>query len=119
MASVLRDSTFPLERRKEILRRFLPARDGRKPIRIEIEVNGGRGWPGALRRVTVRHLSIRKHDCQASVAAGAVTVEAGQRDGPGVGRGGRAADVGAGACAKRSGSGWGACRRERGCPQTA
>jgi hypothetical protein len=59
MASVLRDPTFPLERRREVLRRLLPKRDGVRPILVYIDPKAGRGWRKALKRVVVRHLTTR------------------------------------------------------------
>jgi site-specific DNA recombinase len=84
MRGVLRDKTFPLERRREILRRFLPTRDGVRPIRVEFDPTAKRGWRNALKRVTVRHLTTRAGPAQAqenrvsqaAVVAGAVSAEA-------------------------------------------
>lgn len=59
MSSVLRDTTFPLERRREVLRRLLPKRDGVRPILVYIDPNAGRGWRKALQRIVVRHLTTR------------------------------------------------------------
>ena len=84
MRGILRDRTFPLERRREVLRRFLPTRDGQRPIRVEFDLTAKRGWQNALRRVTVRHLTTRTEGVrQARLVAGAVTVEAGQLESPG------------------------------------
>jgi hypothetical protein len=57
MAAVLRDPTLPLERRREVLRRLLPYRDGVRPIRVFIDVDAPRGWRNALTRLVVRHLT--------------------------------------------------------------
>ena len=59
IADVLRDPTFPLERRREVLRRLLPTRDGVRPILVDVDVTAPRGWRRALRRVTVRCLTSR------------------------------------------------------------
>jgi hypothetical protein len=87
MASVLSDPTFSLERRREVLRRLLPSRDGVRPIRVDIDVTAPRGWRRALKRVTVRCLTSRttaKYERSVgSVVAGAVAAEAGQPDAPG------------------------------------
>lgn len=87
MSVVLRDPTFPLERRREVLRRFLPTRDGVRPIRIEIDVTAPPGWRRALKRVTVRCLTTRNPAKDERglgfEIAGAVAAEAGQPDAPG------------------------------------
>ncbi|MBL8841960.1 MAG: recombinase zinc beta ribbon domain-containing protein [Planctomycetes bacterium] len=59
MRGVLADRTFPLERRREVLRRFLPKRGDERPIRVEFDPTAKRGWRNALKRVTVRHLTTR------------------------------------------------------------
>jgi recombinase/recombinase-like zinc beta ribbon protein len=87
MSTVLRDPTFPLERRREALRRLLPTRDGVRPIRVEIHVDAPAGWRRALKRVVVRCLTSRSAAKDERgvgfLVAGAVADEAGQPDAPG------------------------------------
>jgi hypothetical protein len=83
MAGILRDPTFPLERRREVLRRFLPIRDGVRPIRVYFDEGAKRGWRKALKRVTVRHISVRAVDMTPKMVAGAVAAEAEQPSAPG------------------------------------
>jgi hypothetical protein len=87
MAGILRDPTFPLERRREVLRRLLPTRDGVRPILVYIDPNAPRGWRKALKRVTVRHLTVRSTQQNTSsvgfLVAGAVAAKAEQPDPPG------------------------------------
>ena len=71
MVGILRDPTFPLERRREVLRRFLPIRDGVRPIRVYFDEGAQRGWRKALKRVTVRHISVRTGDMTPKMVAGA------------------------------------------------
>jgi len=84
MAAILRDPTFPLERRREILRRLLPMRDGARPIQVEIHPDAPRGWRRALKRVIVRCLTTRRPAKDERVVgfqvAGAVAFKAGQPD---------------------------------------
>lgn len=87
MSVVLRDPTFPLERRREVLRRLLPMRDGVRPILVYIDPNAPRGWRKALKRVTVRHLTVRSTQQNTSsvgsLVVGAVAAEAGEPETPG------------------------------------
>jgi hypothetical protein len=79
------------ERHCEALRRFLPARNGECPIRIELDFAAGLGWRRAMTRANVRHLSLLRAGLAApgtgavarKVVAGAVAAEAGQPDAPG------------------------------------
>ena len=79
MAAALHDRSVPLDRRREVLRRLLPMRDGKRPITFDFDFSAGRGWRRALRRVTVRHLSVRRR-LSTKMVAGAVAAEAGQPD---------------------------------------
>jgi hypothetical protein len=58
MATILRDPSVPLERRREVLRRLLPRRGDERPIQIHIDPKAKKGWRNALKRVVVRHLGI-------------------------------------------------------------
>ena len=87
----IRDPAQTLERRREALRRFLPTRNGERPIRIEFDFAAGSGWRRAMTRATVRHLSLRRAGLglpgEKAVApkmvAGAVTAEGEHPDAPG------------------------------------
>jgi hypothetical protein len=58
-AKELHAPTVPLGRRREILRHFLPVRDGQPPIQVHVDPKAKRGWRSALRKLTVRHLTTR------------------------------------------------------------
>ncbi len=82
MATLLNDSTASIERRREVLRRLLPAGpNGERPIRVEFDLTAGRGWRRAFKRATVRHLSVRNKTKVESVVAGAVAAEGELREG--------------------------------------
>ena len=65
MASVLRDPTFALERRKDVLRQLLPKQNGIYPIRVVIDPKAKPGWRRALKRVIVRHLTVGEPGAEA------------------------------------------------------
>jgi DNA invertase Pin-like site-specific DNA recombinase len=91
VSKTIRDPSQSLERRREALRRFLPARNGERPIRIEFDFAAGTGWRRAMTRATVRHLSLRRARRASpgtgavapNVVAGAVAAEARHSDAPG------------------------------------
>lgn len=100
MATILRDPGTPLNQRREFLRRFLPpGPNGVRPIQVEFDLKAERGWRNSLRRVTIRHLSVRGLDAAkvtsvtgafasasaTNVVAGAVAAEGGLADIPGEG----------------------------------
>jgi hypothetical protein len=62
MATLLRDPSVPLERRREVLRRLLPKRGDERPIQVHIDPKAKKGWRHALKRVVVRHLGIDAGD---------------------------------------------------------
>ncbi|HEV8218596.1 MAG TPA: hypothetical protein VGP95_22255 [Gemmatimonadaceae bacterium] len=78
---------MPLERRKDVLRRPLPYRDGVRPIRVFIEPQAPPGWRKALKRVRFRDLSFADPpavgDASGFMVSPAVAVEAGPPDAPG------------------------------------
>ncbi len=68
---VLKNKSVSLERRREVLRRLLPAPKGKSPIVIHFDFAAGRGWKQTLKRATVAHLSLRQATVAPKMVAGA------------------------------------------------
>jgi hypothetical protein len=114
MGTVLRDSRVPLKRRREVLRRLLPTRDGVRPIpgphrpehgtRLAQGAEARRGAPPCDRRRTSRRAERRFKFGFASIPGSSRKSRTTGR--PGVGPRRRAAELGEGAGSVRTGGGW-------------
>ena len=67
---VLKNPAVPLERRREVLRRLLPAPKGKSPIVVFFDFDAGQGWKRALKEATVAHLSLRQATVASKLVAG-------------------------------------------------
>jgi DNA invertase Pin-like site-specific DNA recombinase len=76
-ASILRDPTFSLERRREVLRRFLPVRNEKRPIQVHFDMSAPRGWRKSMTKVSVRHLSHNRRNTSTNNSLGSLVAGAG------------------------------------------
>jgi len=83
MAETLHTPSVPLEKRREVLRRLLPTRDGDRPIKFYFDSTAELGWRKALKRAAVRHISLRTDNMFKTVVAGAVAAEGEHPEAPG------------------------------------
>ena len=84
MAGVLHEPSIAMDRRGNVLRRLLPARNGGRPIRVYFDFSAGRGSRRSMTKATVRMLSVRSRGCETNkVVAKAVTAEGEHPDTPG------------------------------------